>query len=195
MGNEKSGGLRPGSLISAAMSIITGRGDTGETDLLFGKRIPKASLRVECLGAVDELNAVLGLARTELTDEHWIKLIDKIQQKLVDLMGQLAVLPEDEVRHQEKGYTQISEDDVSWIEIEATGYEKRGIRFEGWARPGEEGCRARATIDLARAIARRAERNVWQLHDDGEIVPWSVLLFLNRLSDLLWILARMEPDS
>lgn len=177
------------------MSIITGRGDTGETDLLFRKRIPKASLRLECLGAVDELNAALGVARTDLSDENWIKLIDKIQAKLVDLMGQLAVLPEDEDRYREKGHREISEDDISWLEVEATAYEKMGIRFEGWARPGEEGCRARATIDLARTIARRAERKVWQLHDDGEIVPWPVLVFLNRLSDLLWILARMDPDA
>ena len=177
------------------MSIITGRGDTGETDLLFGKRIPKASIRFECLGSVDELNAALGVARTDLRDENWIKLIDKIQKKLVDLMGQLACLPEDEDRYREKGYKEISEEDIQWLEVEATAYEKLGIRLKDWARPGEEGCRARAGLDLARTISRRAERKVWQLHDDGELVPWPVLVFLNRLSDLLWILARMDPDA
>ena len=61
------------------MSIITGRGDSGETDLLFGKRIPKGSLRVECLGAVDELNAALGVARAETAEGDWVELVDKIQ--------------------------------------------------------------------------------------------------------------------
>jgi len=167
------------------MSIITGRGDTGETDLLHGKRITKSSPRVSCLGALDELNAALGMARVEAGSGEWVELVDQIQDKLVTLMGQLAVLPEDE---------QLQKD-VSWIETQARALEKRGVRFEGWARPGEEACRARAAIDMARAIARRAERLAWQLHETGEVVPGSVLLFLNRLSDLLWILARVEPDA
>ena len=177
------------------MSIITGRGDSGETDLLFGKRIPKGSLRVTCLGAVDELNAALGVARAETAEGDWVELVDKIQSKLVGLMGQLAVLPEDEALYQEKGYAMIADEDVEWLKNEAQAYEKRGVRFEGWARPGEEGCRARAQIDLARTIARRAERTVWSLHESGEVVPEAVRLFLNRISDLLWILARVEPDA
>ena len=109
------------------MSIITGRGDSGETDLLFGKRIPKGSLRVECLGAVDELNAALGVARAETTEGDWVELVDKIQAKLVGLMGQLAVLPEDEEQYLEKGYAMIADEDVEWLKDEAQAYEKRGV--------------------------------------------------------------------
>lgn len=177
------------------MSIITGRGDSGETDLLFGKRIAKGSLRVAALGAVDELNAALGVARAETAEGDWVELVDQIQAKLVGLMGQLAVLPEDEAQYLEKGYAMIADEDVGWIKDTAQAYEKQGIRFEGWARPGEEGCRARAQIDLARTISRRAERTVWALHESGEAVPEAVRLFLNRISDLLWILARVEPQS
>ncbi|MDX1679504.1 MAG: cob(I)yrinic acid a,c-diamide adenosyltransferase [Akkermansiaceae bacterium] len=177
------------------MSIITGRGDSGESDLLFGKRIAKGSVRLEALGDVDELNAALGVARAEAGEGEWSDLIDAIQQKLVGLMGQLATLPEDEARYAEKGYATISDEDVQWITDKAKAFEAAGIRFEGWARPGEEGCSARAHIDLARSIARRAERSVWRLHQGGEVVPQALRLFLNRLSDLLWILARVEPDG
>ena len=102
-----------------SMSIITGRGDSGETDLLYGKRIAKGSLRVACLGGVDELNAALGMARVEIEKGECIELIDQIQSKLVTLMGQLAVLPEDEQRHQQKQKNLINEEDVRWVELHA----------------------------------------------------------------------------
>jgi cob(I)alamin adenosyltransferase len=81
------------------MSIITGRGDSGETDLLFGKRIAKTALRIEALGCVDELNAALGVARASGAKPEWIALIDVLQEKLIGLMGQLATLPEDMERY------------------------------------------------------------------------------------------------
>lgn len=174
------------------MSIITGRGDSGETDLLFGKRIAKTSSRVEALGAVDELNATLGLARASgLTDEV-VGIVDQIQEKLVGLMGQLAYLPEDAERYGEKGYAKVLEEDVKWLEGKAKDFEERGIHFTGWARPGLEQSVARAALDVARSVARRAERRVWQLHEEGEEVPELVRLYFNRLSDLLWILARAD---
>jgi cob(I)alamin adenosyltransferase len=177
------------------MSIITGRGDTGETDLLFGKRIPKTSSRVESLGAVDELNAALGLARASGLSEEVEGIIDRIQEKLVGLMGQLACLPEDCGSYDEKGYAKVREEDVAWLEERAREFEDRGIRFTGWARPGVEHSVARAGLDVARAVARRAERRVWQLHEEGEPVAESVRLYFNRLSDLLWILARADAPK
>ncbi len=176
------------------MSIITGRGDTGETDLLFGKRIAKTSARIEALGCVDELNAALGVARASGANPEWIALIDALQEKLVGLMGQLATLPEDDVRYRETKFPLIDEEDVEWVVAEAHRYESAGIRFTGWARPGAEGCLARANVDFARSVARRAERAVLALHESGETVPESVRLFFNRLADLLWILARVEND-
>jgi cob(I)alamin adenosyltransferase len=174
------------------MSIITGRGDSGETDLLFGKRIAKTSLRIECLGCVDELNAALGMARASGANPDWISLIDKLQEKLVGLMGQLATLPEDEARYREKGFPLIDESDVEWVLAEARKYEAQGIRFTGWARPGAEGCLARAGVDFARSVARRAERTILKLHESGDPVSEPVRLFFNKLADLLWILARVE---
>ena len=176
------------------MSIITCRGDSGETDLLFGKRNSKTSLRIEALGNVDELNAALGLARASGADPEWIALIDTLQEKLIGLMGQLATLPEDEKRYLETKFPLIEMTDVEWVVAEAHRYEAQGIRFKGWARPGAEGCLARAGVDFARSVARRAERSILVLHESGEAVPESVRLFFNKLADLLWILARVDQD-
>ena len=174
------------------MSIITGRGDLGETDLLFGKRIAKTSRRVAALGCVDEVNAVLGLARAAGGDAEIIALMDAVQERLVGLMGQLACLPEDLGRYK---YVALTLADVEWVEAEARRFEARGVKFSGWARPGAEGSVARAGLDFARAVARRAERSVLALHESGEEVPEAVRLFFNRLSDLLWILARVDPPQ
>lgn len=174
------------------MSIISGRGDLGETDLMFSKRIAKTSLRVEALGCVDELNAALGLARAVEGHADLVTIIDGIQERLVGLMGQLATLPEDEEKYLEKKYSYLSPEDLEWVTATAHDYEKRGVRFKGWARPGAEGSLARAGLDYSRAVARRAERSVLALHESGEPVPEVVRLFFNRLSDLLWILARVE---
>ena len=176
------------------MSIITGRGDSGDTDLLFGKRIAKTSLRVEALGNVDELNAALGLARAAASDTGWITLIDTLQERLIGLMGQLACLPEDEARYREKKFAALTDDDLDWLVAEAHRYEAQGIKFTGWARPGAEGSLARAGLDYSRAVARRAERSVLALHESGEPVPEVVRLFFNRVSDLLWILARVVNE-
>ena len=177
------------------MSIITGRGDSGETDLLFGKRIAKTSLRVEALGCVDELNAALGVARASGANPEWIALIDVLQEKLVGLMGQLATLPEDMERYRTTNFPLITDADVDWFTAEGRQFEARGIRFTGWARPGAEGCHARAAVDFARSVARRAERAILRLHESGEPVPENVRLFFNRLADVLWLLARVGQDQ
>lgn len=172
------------------MSIITGRGDDGETDLMFGRRIAKTAPRVGVLGAVDELNAALGLARAAGASEEAEAVIDRIQDLLVGLMGQFACQPGDEGRYREAGYAAVGADDLAWIEATGRDIERRGVVFKGWARPGVEHSMARAGMDFARTVARRAERAVLELHESGEDVPEVLRLFFNRLSDLLWILAR-----
>lgn len=174
------------------MSIITKRGDEGTTDLLFGRRIAKTSIRIQALGSIDELNAALGLARAAGLRSELEPIIDRVQEKLVAAMGQLATLPEDAARY---SYAAIEESDVAWVEQTAQEMESRGVRFTGWARPGAEGAIGAAAVDLARAVSRRAERHAWELHECEGGVPAAVLLFLNRVSDLLWILARVEETK
>jgi cob(I)alamin adenosyltransferase len=171
------------------MSIITKRGDDGKTDLLYGKRILKTELRVETLGAIDELNTVIGLARCH-GEERLAKELDWLQDKLVGLMGELAVQPADLERYVSDGMPKISSDDVDKVEKLGQAIEKIGVDFKGWARPGASGSLPAAFLDQARTVARRAERRVLTLAEEGGLAE--VSLFLNRLSDYLWLLARRE---
>ena len=97
------------------MSITTRRGDDGRTDLMFGKRISKIDPRVEAIGSVDELNAALGLARVE-SGSDLDQSIDCLQGYLVGLMGELAVLPEDNKRYGESGHPSIGKDAVAMLD-------------------------------------------------------------------------------
>ena len=175
-------------------SIITGRGDSGETYLLYGKRIAKSSVRVGVLGCIDELNAALGLARVVSTDAEVTGIIDGLQEKLVGLMGELACVPEDAERYAVQFKCALTMEDVVKVQETARAAEQRGIHFTGWARPGAEGSMMKAGLDFARTIARRTEREVWLLHESGEPVSEPIRLFFNRVSDLLWILARVSGE-
>ena len=174
------------------MSITTKRGDDGETDLMFGRRIAKTSLRFTALGSVDELNSALGLARAADSDGKHTEILDRVQNLLFGLMGELACLPEDQGKYAEKGYSALTEADVDWITETAAEIEKSAKKLTHWAVPGAEGLMSKAHLDYARSVSRRAERDVLILHEEGGEVPRLIRVFLNRISDLLWILARAE---
>ncbi len=170
-----------------SMSITTKRGDDGGTDLLFGKRISKCSPRMEAIGSVDELNATLGMVRSG-ADSATEEVVDNLQALLVGLMGELAVLPEDAERYAESDYPSIGKEEVERVESLSRDIESAGVKFEGWARPGANGNQTGAHLDMARTVCRRVERRVLELGE--EVNNGAILLFLNRLSDLLWLLAR-----
>ena len=174
------------------MSIVTGRGDEGETDLLFGKRIAKDSPRMEAIGAADELTAALGVARISCKGAEFEAAIDWMQDRLVALMGELAVLPEDASRSGQDGYPLVVPEDVTRAESAARVIEEGGVSLDGWARPGKAGNALAAQLEMARAICRRAERRVLAL--GAEVGNPSIPLFLNRLSDWLWLAARREES-
>jgi cob(I)alamin adenosyltransferase len=117
-------------------------------------------------------------------------VIDRIQNLLFGLMGELACLPDDLGKYREKGYAALTEADLDWLTETAKEAEQKGVRYTHWAVPGAEGSMARAHLDYARTVSRRAERHLLMLHESGGEVPLTVRLFLNRLSDALWILAR-----
>ncbi len=175
------------------MSITTKRGDDGHTDLMFGRRVAKNFPRVEAYGTVDELNSLLGVVRHSGISDKASALIGEVQKRLIPIMGELATMEEDMPKYDEKGYDRISEKDVQWLESTAKQWEEEcDLRFRGWAIPGKEGSLGSAQTDLARSVCRRAERRVAGLRLEGALANTSVSLFLNRLSDLLWILARHE---
>lgn len=178
------------------MSVITRRGDDGQTDFMFGRRCSKNSLRVQAYGEVDELNAALGLAQALGLAAKTAELVTAVQERLVPLMGELATLPEDAAEYRRRGYARLSRADVDWAEEQAQAFEQQcGIRFTGWARPGQGAAPGAAALDLARTVCRRAERTVLALHEQQPVENTSILIFLNRLSDILWLAARYESNT
>jgi cob(I)alamin adenosyltransferase len=169
------------------MSIVTRTGDNGTTGLMFGKRVPKSDARVEAYGAVDELNAALGLARVSAQKGDQDALL-KIQEQLIGLMGELATVPEDLERYQAGAYGRIVPEDVQKLEVQIMDLEKTPLQLRGWALPGANP--AAAALDFARTVCRRAERRVCLLLEGRQIQNAQLVIYLNRLADLLWLLAR-----
>ena len=165
------------------MSIITKRGDDGDTDAMYGGRLSKNAPGVVACGDVDELNAALGLVRVlELSDEM-IQQIDTIQGHLVALMGLLSVPAYKRDKYQADGFPSVGAADVEWLESIAL---EMPAKLDGWARPGASGSEPGARMDMARTVCRRAERSAWAVED---VAP-ETCRFLNRLSDILWLWAR-----
>jgi len=170
------------------MSIVTKTGDDGTTALMYGRRVAKSHPRVEAYGTVDELNAALGLARATAT-EHFIgENLLAIQKDLVGLMGELAMLPEDLPRYVKDGYPVVTPQMAAKLEALVREIEGQNISFKGWATPGAT--MNSAALDVARTVCRRAERCVCVLKETGELLNSEIVIYLNRLSDLLWLFAR-----
>lgn len=175
------------------MSIATRRGDEGETDLLFGCRLSKSHPRVHALGAVDELNAALGPLRISALREETRELVATVQPWLIDLMGELATPPGLEAKYAAT-HKSFDADKVTCLDEWVARLEAAGaLEIKGWALPGEAGVISGAYADLARVACRRAERYVVDLIGTEQEVPnREVMRFLNRLADVLWLLARWE---
>lgn len=179
------------------MSIATRKGDQGQTDLLFGCRLAKSHPRVHSLGALDELNAALGPLRIAALRKETREIVPQVQRWLITLMGELATPPGEEARYVAAHPEHISNTHVMWLDEWVARLEAGGaLKFKGWALPGEAGVMSGAYADLARVACRRAERNVIDLQGTADEVPNPELIrFLNRLSDVLWLLARWEEQS
>lgn len=180
------------------MSITTQRGDSGNTDLMFGRRVRKTHPRVVACGEIDELNAALGWARVVTLSPQVRVVIAARQRELVGLMGELATLPEDVARYHAAGYARMTPETVVGLTAEAAAWESR-LDWQGrdWAMPGAAATPSGAALDVARAVCRRAERAVTAVWDASPRQDELALLlvYLNRLSDLLWLLARWEEQS
>jgi cob(I)alamin adenosyltransferase len=170
------------------MSIVTKTGDDGTTALMYGRRVPKTHPRVEAYGCVDELNAALGLARATARAPWLRESLLPVQKDLVTLMGELALLPEDLPRYTKDGYPMFTGDLVEKLDELAKTIEAQKIHFRGWATPGAT--ENSAALDVARTVCRRAERRVCALREEGTLANEQIIIYLNRLSDVLWLLAR-----
>lgn len=183
------------------MKIYTKTGDTGETGVFGGPRVPKDHPRIEAYGTVDELNAVLGLARCEKLPGDVDDLLQRLQNELFDVGAELAT-PQPE----SKGIPLTTAEHVAALEAAIDHYEAGLSPLKQFILPG--GTRAAALLHLARTVCRRAERRLVTLAreleqasaDLNEPISPQLIVYLNRLSDLLFVLARTanaeakEPD-
>lgn len=158
--------------------IYTRTGDAGHTGLGGGRRVEKDHIRVEALGTVDELNSAIGLVRAQTLPADLDALLSEIQHRLFDLGGELS-LP---------GHTLIEAGDVATLERHIDSYNATLPRLKEFILPA--GGHATAHGHLARAICRRAERRLYTLMRSETVNPHS-LAYLNRLSDLLFVVARV----
>ncbi|HXZ05412.1 MAG TPA: cob(I)yrinic acid a,c-diamide adenosyltransferase [Ktedonobacteraceae bacterium] len=164
--------------------VTTGTGDTGYTGLLGEQRVPKYDARPDTFGTVDEATSALGLARAMTHDPEVKEIIYQIQQELYLLMGELATTPE----NYEKIGLRMTIEHVQRLE-QIEEHLKGEVEIPNkFVIPGDtpDG----AALDLARTIIRRAERMAVKLLHDGVIQNGEVVRYLNRLSDLIFILAR-----
>ncbi|HLI68842.1 MAG TPA: cob(I)yrinic acid a,c-diamide adenosyltransferase [Ktedonobacteraceae bacterium] len=164
--------------------VTTGTGDTGYTGLLGEQRVPKYDPRPDTFGTVDEATSALGLARAMTGDPRVKEIISSIQQELYLLMGELATPPE----NYEKMGLRMTTEHVQRLEQIEEALKQEVEIPNRFIIPGDtpDG----AALDLARTIIRRAERMAVKLLHDGVIENSEVIRYLNRLSDLIFVLAR-----
>jgi cob(I)alamin adenosyltransferase len=173
----------------ATMKIYTRTGDDGDTGLFGGDRVPKSDVRVRAYGAVDEANAALGVARAalrsdEVVDEALDDELAALQSALFDLGADLATPLDARAR---RVVTAIDEHDVHALEARIDALDGELEPLTSFVLPGGEA--AAAALHLARTVVRRAERDTVALAETADINPHA-LRYLNRLSDLLFVLAR-----
>jgi cob(I)alamin adenosyltransferase len=170
-------------------SISTMRGDAGETSLAGGLRVSKASARVDAYGTIDELISSLGVARSMCDDRDIATLAKSIQQDLFKVGSSLATPIESP-----KPQVVVEITMVERLTTEVHRLETLDGMLVDWSLPGEH--RSAAEFDLARTVCRRAERAIVRLQESGATIQPSILTYVNRLSDLLWLCARkLERDA
>ena len=157
--------------------IYTKTGDNGTTGLSDGSRVGKDHSRINVIGTIDELNSVIGLVISTLSDKTTQELLSKIQHKLFNIGGELS-LP---------GHSLLEDSDTTWLEEQLDSLNSELQPLKDFILPG--GCQAAACCHVARSVCRRAERELVTLNNEEEVSP-HIMRYINRLSDLLFVLAR-----
>jgi len=169
--------------------IYTRTGDEGKTSLGDGSRLPKFDLRVAAYGGIDEANSVIGMAILHVTDPDVRTVLQHIQNDLFDVGADLC---RPEKKSSETQSLRITEEQVAWLENRIDHYNATLAPIDSFVLPG--GSPASAHLHHARTVTRRAERDVVRLSSEAAVNP-AVLRYVNRLSDLLFVLARYLNDK
>ena len=171
------------------MKIYTKTGDSGETSLIGGVRVPKSHLRIECYGTVDELNSYAGYVRGCTNDTASAHLLDEIQNNLFTIGSHLASDPE----KSRMKLPELKAEHITHLEIDIDRMNESLPELKNFILPG--GSRDVALCHVARCVCRRAERLVVALNETDAVNPL-IIQYLNRLSDYLFVLARkIAQDS
>jgi cob(I)alamin adenosyltransferase len=175
-------------------SIVTRGGDSGETSLLYGGRVPKDDLHTEAYGALDEAISALGLARASVapSDPAFAARVLELQRELFTIGAELAT-GRGERHLLARHFAVVTPEMVDALEREVHGLEARVPLPKAFVIPG--GTVAAAAVDMARTFVRRAERRTVALQRAGELENAEVLRYLNRCSDLLFMLARQAEQG
>lgn len=166
------------------MSIATKTGDDGSTALIGGLRVSKADLRVEAYGTVDELNTFLGVARSHCGDAELRKRTETIQRTLFRVGAALS-----RPSGQQRAEPDVTAADVDELTAQIHSLEATQGLLSDWSLPGAHP--ESAHYEVARTVCRRAERCAVRLHQVDASLPTAPLVYLNRLSDLLWLYGRV----
>lgn len=169
--------------------IYTRTGDRGTTGIHGGERVPKDDIRIEANGTLDELNALIGIVRSLLSAEHeWQSLLFGIQKNLMTVMSLVAT----PAAKRADNPNELSSDLVADCEKVMDGLMEQTTDNGYFILPG--GTPVAAQLQYARTVARRAERRLWTLHRQ-DALPEAILQYLNRLSDLFFVMARYEVQQ
>jgi cob(I)alamin adenosyltransferase len=166
--------------------IYTKGGDKGKTSLVGGFRVPKTHLRIEAYGTVDELNSFIGLLIAEVEDQDTRDLLQFVQSKLFTVGSYLATDPS---KTEYKIESHITGDSIKKVEEAIDLLDSQLPKLKAFVLPG--GSRSAALAHVCRTVCRRAERKIYHLAET-ETVEEPLLVFMNRLSDLLFVIARKE---
>ena len=167
------------------MKIYTKTGDDGKTSLFGGKRVDKDNLRIEAYGTIDELNSVIGIVLTDNVSEKTSKILNLIQNSLFVIGSELAS-PSDV---ESKAITPVTEEDIRILENYIDEIDTDLSPLKNFILPG--GTKSASLLHFARTVCRRAERRIVEI-DKVEKINQKIIVYINRLSDLLFVIARYE---
>ena len=170
------------------MSFYTSKGDDGTTNLLGEGRVTKYHARIEAVGTLDEASAALGLARAQCLDPHSAPILLEAQRDLYKVMAEVAATPENAEK-----FRAIDSARVTWLEEQTDAMSNLVEVPKAFILPGDS--LAGGALSLARAIIRRAERRVVELHDEQEVSNPDLQRYLNRLSSLCFVLELLENKA